>query len=275
MTIPSLALNNGTTIPQLGLGTWPLNDEEVAATIVTAARLGYRHIDTGVKYGNEVGVGRGMRECGVSRSELFVTTKLDGVYQGNDRAIAGMDASLARLGLDYVDLVLIHWPLPARDEYVSTWRTFAKLLAEGKTRAIGVSNFTPAHLQRLIDETGVVPAVNQIQLSPATPRLEYRAFDAAHDIVTVSYSPLGPGTGLLSEPILEQIGRSHGKSPAQVVLRWHVQAGLAAVPKSKSPERLAQNLDVFDFELTEQQLAAIAALSLGPDAGTNPDVDGH
>jgi 2,5-diketo-D-gluconate reductase A len=275
MTIPSLALNSGTAIPQLGLGTWPLNDDEVAKTIVTATGLGYRHIDTGVKYGNEVGVGRGMRESGIPRAELFVTTKLDGPYQGNDRAIAGLDASLARLELDYVDLVLIHWPLPARDEYVSTWRTFGKLLAEGKTHAIGVSNFTPAHLQRLIDETGVIPAVNQIQLSPATPREEYRAFDAEHGIITVSYSPLGPGVDLLSEPVLEEIGRAHGKSPAQVVLRWHVQAGLVAIPKSQSPERLAQNLDVFDFDLTESDLAAIATLSLGPDAGTNPDVDGH
>ncbi|TAM70659.1 MAG: aldo/keto reductase [Microbacteriaceae bacterium] len=275
MTIPALALNNGMTIPQLGLGTWPLDDAQVEATIVAATRLGYRHIDTGVSYHNEVGVGRGMAASGIPRSELFVTTKLDGEFQGEDRAIAGLDACLQRLQLDYVDLVLIHWPLPQRDQYVPTWRTFQTLQASGRTRAIGVSNFAPRHLQRLIDETGVVPAVNQVELSPAIPREDYRAFHRERGIVTISYSPLTAGRNLTADPMIARLGRGHGKSSAQVILRWHVQAGLVAVPKSKSPERLAQNLDVFDFELTAEDLAAIATLSLGPGAGVDPEADGH
>jgi 2,5-diketo-D-gluconate reductase A len=275
MSVPTLTLNNGVTIPQLGLGTWPLNDAEVERAIVTAVELGYRHIDTAYKYGNEAGVGNGVRASGVPRSEIFVTTKLDGTYQGDDRAIGGLDASLKRLRLDYVDLLLIHWPLPARDQFVSTWRTFEKLLEQGKTRAIGVSNFKPAHLQRLFDETDVMPSVNQIQLSPLTPQAETRAFDADHGIVTESYSPLGSGSELFAAPSVQQAADVHGKSAAQIVLRWHVQQGLVAIPKSKSPERLAQNLDVFDFELTDAELADITALSVGAAPATDSDRVGH
>jgi len=272
---PRIPLNDGHSIPQIGLGTWPLDDDAVAATIVEATQLGYRHIDTAAKYGNERGVGVGVASSGIDRDELFVTTKLDGQFQGHDRAIAGLDASLERLNLDYVDLLLIHWPLPARDEYVSTFRTFEKLRAEGKVRSIGVSNFTAAHLERLIDETGIIPAVNQIELNPFVVRDEQRAADEHYGIVTESWSPLGPKTGLLTDPVILQIAGEHERTPGQVVLRWHVQQGLVAIPKSQSPERLAENLAVFDFELTAVDLALIAQLSLGADAGVDSDVDGH
>ncbi|WEO78068.1 aldo/keto reductase [Cryobacterium sp. SO2] len=275
MSVPELALNNGHSIPQLGMGTWPLTDAAVAPVIVTAVELGYRHIDTAVKYGNETGVGQGVRDCGLPREELFVTTKLDGVYQGDDRAIAGLDASLGRLGLDYVDLLLIHWPVPARDLYVSTWRTFEKLLAAGKARSIGVSNFTPAHLDRLRAETDIVPAVNQIQISPYIPRAEQRAYDSAHGIVTTSWSPLGQGNTLLAEPLISGLAAKHGKTPGQVVLRWHLELGLVAIPKSASATRLQENLDIFDFSLDADDLAAIATLDQGPGVGVDSDVDGH
>ncbi|QIZ97297.1 aldo/keto reductase [Leifsonia sp. PS1209] len=275
MTTPTLPLNSGTTIPQLGLGTWPLDDQEVERTIIEAAAIGYRHIDTAVKYGNEVGVGLGVKHSGVDRDELFVTTKLDGTYQGDDRALDGLDASLARLGLDYVDLLLIHWPLPARDEYVSTWETFIRLREAGKARAIGVSNFKPAHIDRLIAETGVVPAVNQIQLSPAIQRREQRAYDSEHGIVTESWSPLGAGGDLLRSPVLTEIAEKHDKTPGQVVLRWHIQNGLVVIPKSSNAQRLAENFDVFGFELDAADLAGIDTLDEGPDAGVDSDRSGH
>lgn len=272
---PRIPLNDGYSIPQIGLGTWPLDDDAVAATIVEATQLGFRHIDTAAKYGNERGVGVGVASSGIARDALFVTTKLDGEFQGHDRAIAGLDASLARLNLDYVDLLLIHWPLPARDEYVSTFRTFEKLRAEGKVRSIGVSNFKPAHLERLIDQTGITPAVNQIELNPFIVRAEQRAADEHYGIVTESWGPLGPKTGLITDPIILQIAGEHERTPGQIVLRWHVQQGLVAIPKSQNPQRLAENLSVFDFELTTADLALIAQLSQGPDAGTDSDVNGH
>jgi 2,5-diketo-D-gluconate reductase A len=275
MTVPSLPLNNGTSIPQIGLGTWPLNDTEVARTIIVATELGYRHVDTAAKYGNETGVGAGIRSSGIPREEFFVTTKLDGAYQGDDRAVTGVDESLGRLGLDYVDLLLIHWPLPARDQYVSTWKTFERLLAAGKTRAIGVSNFKPAHLERLRAEADVVPAVNQIQLNPRVPRTEYREYDSAHGIVTESWSPLGAGNDLLASPELARIGAQYGKTPGQVVLRWHVELGLVAIPKSATPARLAENLDVFDFALSPADVRAIGALSVGAVPGVDSDHTGH
>ena len=275
MTAPELLLNTGHPIPQLGLGTWPLSDTEVAPVIVTAVELGYRHIDTAAKYGNETGVGQGIRDSGVPRADLFVTTKLDGGYQGDDRAIAGLADSLGRLGLDYVDLLLIHWPVPARDLYVSTWRTFEKLLAEGLARSIGVSNFKPAHLERLRAETAIVPAVNQIQISPYITRAEQRAYNAAHGILTTSWSPLGQGNSLLAEPLIIRLAEKYGKTPGQVVLRWHVELGLVAIPKSANPTRLRENLDIFDFTLDPADVTAITALDQGPGAGVDSDVDGH
>ena len=274
-SIPSFPVGDGVSIPQIGLGTWPLDDAEVEQAVVAAAGIGYRHIDTAVKYGNETGVGRGLARSGVPREEWFVTTKLDGVYQGEDRAVSGLDDSLQRLGLDYVDLLLIHWPLPQRDQFVSTWETFIRLREAGKARAIGVSNFKPAHIDRLIAETGVVPAVNQIQLSPAIPRHEQRAYDAEHGIVTESWSPIG-GTGdLLAEPVLGRLADKHGRTPGQIVLRWHVQNGLVAIPKSRNPERMAENIAVFDFELDSDDLDALGTLDEGPDAGVDSDRTGH
>lgn len=273
---PLIELNDGNRIPQLGLGTWPLDDDQVAAAVVRAVEAGYRHIDTAVKYGNERGVGNGIRASGVDRSELFITTKLDGEFQGHDRAVAGLEGSLKRLGLDYVDLLLIHWPLPGRDQYVSTWQTFERLQAEGKVRSIGVSNFKPSHLERLMAETDVVPAVNQVQLSPAITRAAEREFHDRHGIVTESYSPLGgSGAGLLSAPVLSQLAEKHGKTPGQLVLRWHVQNGLVTIPKTASPERMAENLDVFDFALDPQDLAELSVLDEGPGAGNDSDKTGH
>ena len=273
--VPAIALNSGTTIPQLGLGTWPLDDAEVERAIVAAAEVGYRHVDTAAKYGNETGVGRGIQASGLPRDDWFVTTKLDGGYQGDDRAIAGLDASLQRLGLDYVDLLLIHWPLPARDQYVSTWQTFIALQQSGKARAIGVSNFKPAHIDRLIAETGVTPAVNQIELSPAIPRLEQRAYGVEHGIVTESWSPIGGSGDLLASPALAALADKHGRTPGQIVLRWHVQNGLVAIPKSRNPQRMADNLAVFDFELDTDDLAVLDGLDQGPDAGVDSDRTGH
>ena len=278
MSIPAIPLNTGATIPQVGAGTWPLNDAEAADMTAAAIELGYRHLDTATRYGNEAGVGEGIRRSGIAREELFVTTKLDGQFQGSDRAVGGLRAALDRMQTEYVDLLLIHWPLPQRDEYVSTWRTFEKLHADGLARAIGVSNFTPAHLERLAAETSVVPAVNQIQISPAIVRLEQRAYDDAHGIVTQSWSPLGGSSGagsLLAEPVIGQIAERLGRTPAQVVLRWHVQQGLVVIPKSSDRTRLAQNLDLFSFDLSADDLAAIGTLDQGPDAGVDSDRDGH
>lgn len=272
---PLVELNDGHKIPQLGLGTWPLDDAEVAQAVAEAVSRGYRHIDTAVKYGNETGVGNGIRNSGVDREELFITTKLDGEFQGSGKAVAGLDGSLKRLGLDYVDLLLIHWPLPRRDEYISTWKTFEELQASGKVRSIGVSNFKPTHLDRLFRETEVVPAVNQIQVSPSIPRPAARAFNGNHGIVTESYSPLGARSDLLNAPVLAGIGHKHGKTPGQVVLRWHIQQGLVAIPKTANPQRMEENLDIFDFQLDQEDLTGLQTLDAGPDAGVDSDVQGH
>jgi 2,5-diketo-D-gluconate reductase A len=272
---PRIPLNDGNSIPQIGLGTWPLDDADAAAAVVAAVEAGYRHVDTVTKYGNETGVGDGFAASGLARDEMFITTKLDGTFQGEDRAIRGLDAALGRLRLDYVDLLLIPWPLPQRNEYVSTFRTFAKLRDEGKVRSIGVSNFKPAHLERLIAETGITPAINQIQINPFVVRDEQRAVDERLGIVTESWSPLGPDTNLLTDARILEIAGAHGRTAGQVVLRWHVQQGLVAIPKSKSPERMAQNLAVFDFELSDHEMSAISGFSEGADAGVDSDVTGH
>lgn len=274
VSIPSLPLNDGHRIPQIGLGTWPLDDEQLADAIVVAAELGYRHIDSATRYGNETGVGEGIRRTGIPREEFFVTTKLDGEFQGNDRAIAGLTAALQRMEFEYVDLLLIHWPKPWEDQYVSTWQTFEHLKAEGLTRSIGVSNFKPAHLDRLAAETGTVPAVNQIQLDPTIVRLAEREYHDAHGIVTESYSPFGGGgSALFRDPVLVGIGERYGKTPAQVMVRWHLQSGFVVIPKSGDRNRMAQNVDVFDFELDADDLAKIATLA-GKE-GNDSDRTGH
>jgi len=273
VSTPSLPLNDGTSIPQVGLGTYPLKGDDAARVVAMAIDIGYRHIDTAMRYDNEDAVGEGIRRPGIDRGELFVTTKLDGEFQGDDRAVAGLAASLKRLGLDYVDLLLIHWPIPSRGEYVSTWQTFERMKAEGLTRSIGVSNFKPSHLDVLAAETGTVPAVNQIELRPDVQRREQRAYDIAHGIVTESWSPIKGG--VMETPVVIELAHRLGKTPAQVVLRWHVQNGLVPIPKSSDPTRLAQNLDVFDWSLDGQALAELDTLDGGPNAGVDSDVFGH
>jgi 2,5-diketo-D-gluconate reductase A len=275
MSAPTILLNNGKTIPQIGFGTSPLNDKEVAPLIVAAVEVGYRHIDTAYRYNNERGVGQGIRDSGIDREKLFVTTKLDGPFQGNDRAIGGLDESLLRLGLDYVDLLLIHWPLPQRDEYISTWKTFEKLVAAGKARSIGLSNFKPAHIDRLLAESTIRPAVNQIQLNPLITRPEQRAYDLEQGIVTEAWSPLGAGNDLLENPTLAAIAAKYGKTPGQVVLRWHIELGIVAIPRSANPSRIAQNIDIFDFMLTSDEIAAISALDTGKEPRVDSDETGH
>ncbi len=266
-------LNDGTSMPSVGLGTWPLDDSEAERVVSAALEMGYRHVDTAARYGNEVGVGRALAASGLSRGDLYVTTKLDGPYQGEEKAVAGLDESLERLGLEYVDLLLIHWPLPARNLYVSTWRTFERLQAEGKARSIGVSNFKPAHLRRLAAETSVVPAVNQIQLNPYVTRGDHVEYHGDHGVATVSYSPIGKGGELLEDPVIVEIARAHGKSPAQAILRWHLQLGHVPIPKSANAQRLRQNLELFDFELSAEQMRAISDLNQG--SGVDADVKGH
>lgn len=276
MTIgKSARLADGVWIPRIGLGTWPLTADEVVVPVLRGLEIGYRAVDTACKYGNEEGVGRAIAASGIDRAEIFVTTKLDGRRQGDDRAIGGLDDSLRSLGLEYVDLVLIHWPLPSRDQYVGTWRTFERLMESGKARTIGVSNFRPEHLRRIIDETGVVPAVNQIELNPYVTRRDHRELHDREGIVTSSWSPLGAANSLLSESVIADIAVRHGRSAAQIVLRWHLQEGFVTMPKSVHANRLAENLDVFDFDLSEDEMAAIATLDAGPDAGVDSNVFGH
>ncbi len=265
-------------MPLLGLGTWPLDDRAVSGVVEQAIGLGYRLIDTAHNYGNEKGVGAGVRGAGVTREELFVTTKFNKrshSVRGVRRAVA---QSTRRMGLDYVDLLLIHWPNPWRDRYVDAWKGLIELMKDGQVRAIGVSNFKTTHLDRLLAETGVAPDVNQIQLDPRLGRDAVRAYHAEHGIVTEAWSPLGAGTGLLDEPVITRIAAAHGRSPAQIVLRWHVELGVVAVPKSASAARLAENIDVLGFGLTAEEIAAIAGLDRGA-AGEadalDSDVFGH
>jgi 2,5-diketo-D-gluconate reductase A len=275
MPIPTLRFNDGRTMPQIGLGTASLNDDKVAPVIVAAIEAGYRHIDTAYRYGNQRGVGKGIRDSGIAREDVFVTSKLDGEFQGNDRAIAGLDECLRQLGMDYVDLLLIHWPLPQRDEYISTWKTFEKLAEAGKVRSIGVSNFKPAHLDRLLAEATIRPVANQIQLNPRITRPDHVAYDREHDIVTVAWSPLGQGKGLLNDQTLATIAAKYAKTPAQIVLRWNIELGIVTIPRSSNPERLAQNLDIFDFSLTADEVAAISALDTGAEKRADSDTGGH
>jgi 2,5-diketo-D-gluconate reductase A len=269
---PLITLNNGVQMPQLGLGVWQAKDgQEVETAVLSALKSGYRLIDTAAVYGNESGVGRAIAESGIPREEIFVTTKVWNADQGYDETMSAFDKSLERLGMDYVDLYLIHWPVPAKDKYIDTWRALEKLYSNGKVRAIGVSNFTVEYLERLMDESTVTPAVNQIELHPLLSQKELRAFCDQHGIAVESYSPLG-GTGgsLLDEPTLKTIGDRYGKSPAQVVLRWHIQNGLIVIPKSVTPERIAQNIDIFNFELSADDIATIDALNNNTRIGSDP-----
>lgn len=274
MTIPDIALRHGARIPVLGLGTWPMDDDESAAAVRAAAEHGYRLFDTAENYRNEVGVGRGIRDTGLPREEVFVTTKFNKQWHSVEGARQALEASLERLGLDYVDLLLIHWPIPQQDRYVDAFAGLVELLRVGAVRAIGTSNFKPAHLQRVLDETGEVPDLNQIQLSPYTTRSEARAFHQEHRIETQSWSPI-KAEGLLTDPVVTGIAVEMGRTPGQVVLRWHLQLGLLAVVKSSRPERMIENASLFDFELSDQQVAALTALDRGEAAAADSDVDGH
>lgn len=268
--VPSITLNNGVEMPQLGYGVWQVPDDEAARTVATAIESGYRSIDTAAIYENEKGTGRAVAASGVAREELFVTTKLWNSEQGYDSTLRAFDASLDRLGLDYVDLYLIHWPVPAKDAYIDTYKAFEKIYSEGRAKAIGVSNFLPEHLERLLGETSVVPVINQIELHPQLQQAESRALHAKHGIATEAWSPLGQGKGLLEVPTVVAIARKHGRTPAQVVLRWHIQTGNVVIPKSVTPSRIVENLDVFGFELDADDLAAFAALDEGKRLGPNP-----
>ncbi|MFI6638105.1 aldo/keto reductase [Streptomyces sp. NPDC050504] len=268
--VPSITLNNGVEMPQLGFGVWQVPDDEAAKAVGTAIEAGYRSIDTAAIYENEKGTGQAIAASGLPRDELFVTTKLWNSEQGYDSTLRAFDASLDKLGLDHVDLYLVHWPLPMKDAYVDTYKAFEKLLADGRTRAIGVSNFLPAHLERLIAETSVVPAVNQVELHPQLAQAELRAFHAEHGIATEAWSPLGQGKGLLEVPTVVAIAQKHGRTPAQVVLRWHLQTGNVVIPKSVTPSRIQENIDVFGFELDADDLAAFAALDEGKRLGPDP-----
>jgi 2,5-diketo-D-gluconate reductase A len=268
---PTVTLNTGTAMPQLGFGVFQVPNEETAAAVTAAFAAGYRAIDTAAMYGNEEGVAKAIAESGIAREDLFITTKLNNNGHGYDDALRAFEVSRTRLGLDYVDLYLIHWPLPAKDRYVDTWRAFEKLQSDGLARAIGVSNFQPAHLQRLFDETDVVPAVNQIELHPYLTQDALRAFDAEHGIATEAWSPIAKGGDLLSDPAITSLAEKYGKTPAQVVIRWHLQLGNVVIPKSVTPARIKENIDVFDFELAEDDVASITELNRDERTGPNPD----
>jgi 2,5-diketo-D-gluconate reductase A len=275
-TAPTIPLPHGAEIPRLGLGTWPMDDGEAESAIAVAIESGYRLIDTAENYGNERGVGRGLKASGVPREELFVTTKFNKRWHGVDLAAEAFERSADRLGVDYLDLLLIHWPNPQQDRYVEAWQGLARLLERGRVRAIGTSNFKPSHLERIITETGVTPDVNQVQLSPEVTRESTRAFHAQHGIVTESWSPIGgQGTGVLREPVVLELAERYGRTPAQMVLRWHIELGLVAIPKSSNPQRLRENLDIFDFALSPDDIAAISALDQGDAAGADSDTFGH
>jgi diketogulonate reductase-like aldo/keto reductase len=269
--IPSVTLNDGTWFPELGLGTYNLRGEEGIEAMVDAIGSGYRLLDTAVNYENEREVGEAVRRSGVDRDDLLVTTKIPGRQHGRQEAIDSVKGSLGMLGLDRIDLHLIHWPNPSVGRYVDTWRGLIEARDEGLVRSIGVSNFTEAMLTELIEETGVAPAVNQVELHPYFPQGPLRAFHAQHDIRTESWSPLARRTELLNEQLLQELAAVHDVTPTQVVLRWHTQLGSTPIPKSADPDRQRENADVFDFELTDDQVAAISALERGRLWGGDPN----
>ncbi|MFB7861413.1 aldo/keto reductase [Streptomyces sp. NPDC056069] len=269
-SVPTVTLNNGTEMPRLGFGVFQVPDEETTAAVTAALEAGYRSIDTAAIYGNEAGVGKALASSGLARDELFVTTKLWNADQGHDATLRAFDASLAKLGLDHVDLYLVHWPAPARDLYLDSWKAIEKLVADGRVRTAGVSNFQPAHLNRILDGSDLVPAVNQIELHPGLQQRALRELHARHSIVTEAWSPLAQGA-VLEEPVLREIAARYGKSTAQVVLRWHLQLGNVVIPKSVTPARIRENIDVFDFALSADEMKAVAALDQGLRTGPDPD----
>lgn len=262
MTIPSLTMLDGREVPAVGFGTYPHAGDDSRTTAISALDAGYRLLDTALRYENEQGVGRAVREYDLPREDILVATKLAGRHHGYDETLKGFQESLDNLGLDYVDLYLIHWPLPRLDKYVDSWKAMIRLREEGLVRSIGVSNFTEAHLRRLVDETGVVPVMNQVEMHPYFPQAALREVHAELGVVTESWSPMGRGE-LLAEPTVVRIAEAHGVTPAQAILRWHVQLGVVPIPKSADPERQRTNLDLFGFELSDDEVAALSALEHG------------
>ena len=274
MTVPNIQLHDGTSIPQLGFGVFQVPPPETAATVAQALEVGYRHIDTAQMYGNEAGVGEAIRESGLGRDDLYVTTKLNNSFHRPDDARREIDASLERLGLDQVDLFLIHWPLPTQydGDFVQTWRALIEAKEAGKARSIGVSNFQPAHLERIIDETGVVPVVNQVEVHPFFTNEAVRTADEKHGVLTEAWSPIAKGA-VTDDATVGEIASAVGRTPAQVTLRWHIQRGDIVFPKSMKAERMRENLEIFDFELTDDQVAAISGLDRGEEGRTGPNPD--
>jgi 2,5-diketo-D-gluconate reductase A len=267
-----IALNDGARIPQVGLGVWQTPNDEAAPAVKAALSAGYRHVDTAAVYENEEGVGEGIRQSGIDRSEIYLTTKLWNTEQGYDETLKAFDASLKRLGTDYVDLYLIHWPSAHRGLFVDTWKAFVKLKEEGRAKSIGVSNFYPEHIEKIVAETGVVPVINQIELHPDFQQREARAFHEKHGIATQSWSPLGQGK-LLGHPAIADIAAKLGRTPAQVIIRWHIDNGLVVIPKSVTTSRISENFKVFDFKLSAEDLDTLNGLDdagarIGPDPKT-------
>jgi 2,5-diketo-D-gluconate reductase A len=272
--VPNLTLNDGNTIPQLGFGVFQIDPAETAKAVSTALEVGYRHIDTAEMYQNEKGVGEGLRASGLDRDAVFVTSKLNNGFHRPDDARKAFDETLSALGFDYVDLFLIHWPLPTLydGDFVSTWKVLEEVKADGRARSVGVSNFQVAHLDRLAAETGTVPAVNQIEAHPYFPNDEVRAYDQAHGIATEAWSPIAQG-GVLDDPVIGRIAEKVGRTPAQVTLRWHIERGDIVFPKSTTPSRIAENFALFDFSLDADDVAAITALDKGEPGRTGPNPD--
>ncbi|WP_193043472.1 aldo/keto reductase [Mycolicibacterium baixiangningiae] len=269
MGAPLITLNDGNSIPQVGLGVWQTPPEDTERAVAAALAAGYRHVDTAAAYGNEEQTGRAIKDSGLDRSEVYLVTKLWNSEQGYDATLAAFDASVGRLGVDYLDLYLIHWPVPEKNLFVETFKAFAHLREQGRIRSIGVSNFEPEHLRVLVDETGIVPAVNQIELHPLLPQQELRDLHAQLGIATEAWSPLGQGS-LLTHPTVAAVAESHGKTAAQALIRWHMQLGNIVIPKSVNPQRIESNFDVFDFELSEKDITSISALEDGTRMGPDP-----
>src|SRR6516165_9312751 len=271
--VPDVTLNNGRTIPQFGFGVFQIKPADTTAAVVTALEAGYRHIDTAEMYGNEKEVGTAIAKSGLDRADVFVTSKLNNGFHRPDDARLAFDESLDALGFDYLDLFLIHWPLPTRydGDYVSTWQTLEEFYRDGRARSIGVSNFQPHHLRRLHGESEITPAINQIEIHPYLTQNEVRAFCAEHQIAIEAWSPLARGGDLLSDPVVVSIAQAAGKTPAQVVLRWHIERGDIVFPKSVTPARIKENIDIFDFELSGQDVEAITSLNRDQRTGPDPD----
>ncbi len=271
MSVPNVILNNGIEIPQLGFGVWRVPSDDTQRVVAAALDAGYRHIDTARLYDNEEGVGAAIRESGLERDEVFVTTKVWNSDQGYDDTMRAFDASIERLGVDVLDLYLIHWPLPGRGLAADTWRAMEKLYLDGRIRAIGVSNFHPHHLKALIEHAEVVPTVNQVELHPYLQQDDVRAANNEHGIATEAWSPLAKGGDLLRDAVVQRLAEKHGRTPAQVVLRWHIQMNTIVIPKSVTPGRIKENIDIFDFELDADDMVAIKGLDRGHRIGAHPD----